>query len=132
MQQLEVSVGEQNIDKLDPKKFTSSVKRILPRTDMLATSSLENLKDASLQGSFNSGYLFENQESREVDSNVVVVVVVVEVVLVVFETARCFQLRIEGNGLRAKLSEVDRRKARRVRKQQERRRRRELLFSIIL
>ena len=129
MQQLEASVGKQNTDKLDPKNFTSLVKRILPRTDMLATSSLENLKDASLQGSFNSGYLFENQESREVDSNVVVVV---EVVLVVFETARCFQLRIEGNGLRAKLSEVDRRKGRTVRKQQERRRRRELLFFIIL
>ena len=130
MQQLEATVGEQNVDELDPKNFTSSVKRILPRTDMLATSSLENLKDTSLQGPSNSGYLFENQRSREVDPKVVVVVV--KVVLVVFEAARCFQLRIEGNGLRAKLSEVDRRKGRTVRKQQERRRRRELLFFIIL
>ena len=107
------------------------MKRILPRTDMLANSSLENLKDTSLHGSSNSGYLFENQKSREVDPDVLVVVVV-EVVLVVFETARCFQLRIEGNGRRVEISEVDRRKARRVRKQQERRRRRELLFSILL
>ena len=132
MQQLEVSVGEQNIDKLDPKKFTSSVKRILPRTDMLATSSLENLKDTSLQGSSNSGYLFENQMLRDVDPDVVVVLVLVEVEVAVFKTARCFQLRIEGNGRRAKLSEVDRRKARRVRKEQERRRRRVGPFSIIL
>ena len=104
---------------------------ILARTDMLATSSLENLKDTSLQGSSNSGYLFENQKSREVDPDVVEVVLV-KVEVVVFETARCFQLRIEGNGRRLEISEVDRRKARRVRKQQKRSRRRVVLFSIIL
>jgi len=92
------------------------VKRILPRTDMLATSSLENL--------------FENQKSREVDPDVVVVVV--KVVLVVFESARCFQLWIEINGRCIEISEVDRREARRVRKQQERRRRRIVLLCIIL
>ena len=130
MQQLEASVGKQNTDKLDPKNFTSLVKRILPRTDMLATSSLENLKDTSLQGPSNSGYLFENQRSREVDPKVVVVVV--KVVLVVFEAARCFKQAIEGNGRCVEISEVDRREARRVRKQQERRRRRIVLLCIIL
>ena len=97
---------------------------------MLATSSLENLKDTSLQGSSNSGYLFENQRSREVDPDLVVVVV--KVVLVVFEAARCFQLGIEINGRCVEISEVDRREARRMRKQQERRRRRMVLLCIIL
>jgi len=77
------------------------VKSILARTDMLATSSLENL--------------FENQKSREVDPDVVVVELV-KVEVIVFE-----------------ISEVDRRKSRRVmRKQQERRKRRVVLFLIIL
>ena len=82
---------------------------------MLATSSFENLKDTSLQGSSNSGYLFENQKSREVDPDVVVVELV-KVEVIVFE-----------------ISEVDRRKSRRVvRKQQERRKRRIVLLLIIL
>ena len=102
------------MDKLESKNFTSSVKRILARTDMLATSSLENLKDTSLQGSSNSGYLVENQRLRGVDPDVVVVVLV-KVEVVVFE-----------------ISEVDRRKSRRVRKQQKSRRSRVVLFLIIL
>ena len=83
-----------------------------------------------MQGSSNSGYLFENQRSREVDPDLVVVVV--KVVLVVFEAVRCFQLGIEGNGRCVEISEVDRREARRMRKQQERRRRRMVLLCIIL
>ena len=68
--------------------LTASVKSILPRTDMFATSSLENLKHTSLNTScLNQSHLLENQRLREVDPTGVVFI----------ETLRSFEPRIADN-----------------------------------
>ena len=76
------------VHQLKERILTASVKSILPRTDMFATSSLENLKHTSLNTScLNQSHLLENQRLREVDPTGVVFI----------ETLRSFEPRIADN-----------------------------------
>ena len=54
------------VHQLKERILTASVKSILPRTDMFATSSLENLKH-SVTAFQIQGYLLWNQRLRDVD-----------------------------------------------------------------